>query len=279
MFARLAFAVAINVEPDILIVDEALSVGDIFFQNKCFRKFEELKEKNTTVLYVSHDLASIKEMCDKTIWLEKGKLKMYGENLEVCNEYSNNLLKEKSQFHKIYSTDHLESKNYDILSMDKQNYPNIKYTNDSVVTEDVQIISCFITNNKGEIRDIFYAGEKCTLSIIFESNRDIKKCIAGFALATNKGMWIINPNTLIVDGKRSFNVKSGTINKVDFSFSMPKLIGGDYIIEVAIADGIMENYETLAWLYNVLNIKIINEGYHYALLDVDAKVKIYQMQK
>ena len=62
MFARLAFAVAINVKPDILIVDEALSVGDVFFQNKCFRKFEELKNRGVTILFVSHDIASVRQM-------------------------------------------------------------------------------------------------------------------------------------------------------------------------------------------------------------------------
>lgn len=65
MFARLAFAVAINVEPDILIVDEALSVGDVFFQNKCFKKFEELRSQGITILFVSHDIGSVKQMCSR----------------------------------------------------------------------------------------------------------------------------------------------------------------------------------------------------------------------
>ena len=72
MFARLAFSVAINVEPEILIVDEALSVGDVFFQNKCFKKFEELKEKGVTILFVSHDIHSVKQMCSRALWLENG---------------------------------------------------------------------------------------------------------------------------------------------------------------------------------------------------------------
>lgn len=79
MFARLAFAVAINVEPSILIVDEALSVGDVFFQNKCYKKFEELRSKGTTVIFVSHDMASVKQMCTRVLWLEKGQPKMIGD--------------------------------------------------------------------------------------------------------------------------------------------------------------------------------------------------------
>lgn len=89
MFARLAFAVAINVDPDILIVDEALSVGDVFFQNKCFRRFAEMRENNTTILFVSHDLGAIKMFCDRVLWLKDGSLFRLGERDEVCSAYMN----------------------------------------------------------------------------------------------------------------------------------------------------------------------------------------------
>ena len=85
MFARLAFAVAINVEPDILIVDEALSVGDLFFQNKCFRKFEELKAKGVTILFVSHDIASVRQMCSRALWIDHGTQKKFGDCDLVCD--------------------------------------------------------------------------------------------------------------------------------------------------------------------------------------------------
>ena len=78
MFARLAFAVAINVEPDILIVDEALSVGDIFFQNKCFKKFDELKRNGVTILFVSHDIGSVRQMCSRVLWLDHGTVRAFG---------------------------------------------------------------------------------------------------------------------------------------------------------------------------------------------------------
>ena len=89
MFARLAFAVAINVDPDILIVDEALSVGDVFFQNKCFRRFEEMRSNNTTILFVSHDLGAIKMFCDRVLWLKDGEVFMLGDRDEVCAAYMN----------------------------------------------------------------------------------------------------------------------------------------------------------------------------------------------
>ena len=79
MFVRLAFAVAINIDPEILIVDEALSVGDVFFQAKCYKKFEEFKEQGRTILFVSHDLGSISKYCDRVVLLNKGEKVMEGE--------------------------------------------------------------------------------------------------------------------------------------------------------------------------------------------------------
>lgn len=87
MYVRLAFAIAIHVEPDILIVDEALAVGDARFQAKCFNKIQEIREKGTTILFVSHDVNTVRQLCDQAIWLEKGTVKMTGEVLHVTSKY------------------------------------------------------------------------------------------------------------------------------------------------------------------------------------------------
>lgn len=89
MFARLAFAVAINIEPDILIVDEILSVGDVSFQVKCMAKFEEFKKKNKTIIYVSHGLGTVKKFCDRAIWLQKGQVMDDGNSVIVVERYYN----------------------------------------------------------------------------------------------------------------------------------------------------------------------------------------------
>ena len=87
MMARLAFSIASVVEPEILIVDEILSVGDAKFQEKSFKRMQELMGGGATVLFVSHDINKIEEMCDRVIWLEKGKIKLYGDAKQVCEEY------------------------------------------------------------------------------------------------------------------------------------------------------------------------------------------------
>jgi ABC-type polysaccharide/polyol phosphate transport system ATPase subunit len=87
MFVRLAFAVAVHTEPAILVVDEALSVGDIAFQNKCLQKIKELKDKGTSILFVSHDLSTVQIICDRAIWLQNGRLVKEGDAISVCQEY------------------------------------------------------------------------------------------------------------------------------------------------------------------------------------------------
>ena len=94
MFVRLAFAVSINVDPEILIIDEALSVGDIRFQQKCYRKIEEFK-KNKTVIMVSHDIGSINKFSDRVIWIEQGKLMGIGKPMEISKQYQAYLMDSK----------------------------------------------------------------------------------------------------------------------------------------------------------------------------------------
>ncbi len=87
MYMRLAFSIAINVDADILLVDEILSVGDQHFQEKCFRKMQELKNEGKTIVLVTHDLGAAKRLCDRTIWLRNGKIEMDGESEKVLERY------------------------------------------------------------------------------------------------------------------------------------------------------------------------------------------------
>ena len=97
MFVRLAFAVSINIDPDILIVDEALSVGDVFFQVKCYHKFEEFKKLGKTILFVSHDLGSVSKYCDRVILLNQGVKISEGEPKKIVDEYKQVLVKQNEE--------------------------------------------------------------------------------------------------------------------------------------------------------------------------------------
>jgi len=271
MFARLAFAVAINVEPEVLIVDEALSVGDIFFQNKCFRKIEELKDNGVTILYVSHDLASVKEMCDKVLWLEKGKAKMFGDCVTVCNEYSNALLASKNDIYSV-TVQKQADEFYEEKQIDELILPPIQYTNDSIVSDEVEIKSCYLLNKERQITNIFKQGEQCSVCVVIESKIPLEKGIVGFSIATIKGVWVINENSLISGKKKHLIFEANKKYIVEFSFCLPALMQGDYVLEVAVNDGVMNNYKTYTWLYNVLRMTIECEGEQYALLKCDTDI-------
>lgn len=278
MFARLAFAVAINVEPSILIVDEALSVGDVFFQNKCYKKFEELRSKGTTVIFVSHDMASVKQMCTRVLWLEKGQPKMIGDSVEVCNAYTNNML-QKGGTGKISEEVNDTNFEYKKGTFKQEFYPPISFTNESILNDKVQILSVYCQDENGEFIQEANIKTKVNVSVIFKSEVDIENCIVGFVLETVKGIWLINCNSAICGKRSSFSVKAGETVKAVFEFIMPAFLQGEYVLGAAVSDGTIENFKVLTWLYNVLCLQVINHGNNSAMIDIDSNIKLYSAEE
>lgn len=281
MFARLAFAVAINIEPEILIVDEALSVGDVFFQNKCYKKFEELRKMGITIIFVSHDIGTVKQLCSRVLWLEHGIQQMVGDSVEVCNEYSNSILNKRAKECKKNKTvvgELTADQKEGVQELNIEDYPEIAYTNESILCDDVRIISSYLVDKNGDRVSACKAGEEYILSIVFFSKRTIEQCVAGFVLETVKGLWIINCNTLSSGEKKPFRVKADTLNKVDFRFVMPQLVNGDYVVGVAVSEGDLMDFKVLTWLYNVLYVQITNVGSNDAILRLDTENSLYSAE-
>ncbi len=284
MFARLAFAVAINIEPDILIVDEALSVGDIFFQNKCYKKFEELRSRGITVLFVSHDISSVKQMCSRVLWIEKGVQQMVGDSVDVCNAYSNSLLekraeeyqKERSAITPI-TVDITDKSGYKIEPLEKtMDYPPIHYTNESILSNDVEIISTYVTNEASEVVTECEVNKNYCVHLVFKANRAIEQCIAGFTLETIKGLWVINTNSAINGKEMPFPIREKSLNHVEYWFTMPAIMNGDYVMGAAISEGTMDMYHVITWLYHTLYVRINNSAKNSAVIDVPTDIKIYE---
>lgn len=276
MFARLAFAVAINVEPEVLIVDEALSVGDVFFQNKCFKKFEELKKKGITILFVSHDMGSVKQMCSRVLWIERGVQQMCGDCVEVCNAYANSLIRKTNIQILDEQIQGEEENQYKIKMLENHSYPPITYSNESILDSDVEIVSCFVEDISKKITTDMYVDEDYLVNVVFKTKRNIDKCIVGFVLETIKGVWIINCNTAICGEENIFSVKAGKTTCVQFKLRMPRLMRGNYVIGCAVSEGTMEAYKVLTWIYNVLNINVINNGNNSGVIDIDTDITILQ---
>lgn len=275
MFARLAFSVAINVDPDILIVDETLSVGDVFFQNKCFAKFEELKERGITILFVSHDTGSVKQLCSKVLWINDGTQMSFGETKEVCEMYMNDQIRD-------YNRNMEKIVNKTKVSMEKRSTVEDRFTkyrvpkvNDNVRISgngDAEIASFFITDENENIINNIEVEKEYKFHVIGKFKKDTKNAILGITMENKKGIEIIGLNSHIYK-KELGHVERGSYIEVIFSVKIPKIQRGEYLISTAIASGNQENHIVLAWYHNLEKITVSNEGYNLSLIELDSEVK------
>lgn len=221
MFVRLAFAVAINVDPDILIVDEALAVGDTRFQLKCMDKFVEFMENGKTVLFVSHDINSIKRFCKRTIWINNGRMIMDGETDEVTDNYLDFLKSE------LPIEEYLERKNNP--SAVEENQEEEQAVSEIAEFRDISILD----KNGNEIQDIVH-GENVTIRINYEvKDENVNEPVIGLAIRTIDNKYICGLNTLLDDVK--VNWTKG-MNTIDLTYEKFNLTGGNYYFDVAIFD-------------------------------------------
>ena len=267
MFARLAFAVAISVEPDILIVDEALSVGDVFFQSKCFRKFDELKERGTTILFVSHDIGTVRKMCERVLWIEHGEQQMFGPSNEVCTAYFNSQMQRMNE----ENSRLLSNLNAEDLEIERGRRavtlvcPKITPASNSVFSDKVEILSTYVQDSTGAFTKNIIAGEEYTIGIVTQFREDLEKVIVGFSMSNAKGIIYLAENTFN-DTEKNFSVKAGETIESTFTFVAPYLHGGQYEISPAVALGVQDNHVNLTWLHGALSVEYENPKYEIAEL-------------
>lgn len=223
MFARLAFSVAINVNPDILIVDEILSVGDQKFQIKCLKKMKEMMNNGTTVLFVAHDITVIKRFCTKVVWLDKGKVIDIGDVDRITDNYMDFL-----KMGNIEEVTNIGGGN--LAEQDKDD--DIKpFKDDNTLIAEIKKVR-ILNGDRDEISEMRY-NEKVTLEVIYDVyDIQIKKPVLGMAIRTIDDEYICGLNTLL-DKKEIPWVKGR--NKFSIEFSQGLLgLGGNYYFDVAL---------------------------------------------
>ena len=271
MFARLAFAVAINVEPDILIVDEALSVGDLFFQNKCFKKFEELKNEGITILFVSHDIASVRQMCSRVLWIEKGIQKIFDQSDLVCDMY----MDEKRMAMNQVAVKNNDTKELIIKKTDrKKRYPGINNEKDRFGSDKLKIISAFFTNEDDEIVNTLVVDEYYQAHVVVEMKSNMKNLIVGFVLENNKGLPLFDINNYI-NQQETICGETGQAIEIVYDFKLPRILKGTYLVGAAVAQGTQESHEILTWLHGILELEVVNMGYNSSYIEIPAKINVY----
>lgn len=225
MFARLAFAVAINVEPEILIVDETLSVGDMRFQLKCIDKMKELMEAGTTILFVSHDINILRRFCHKGVWLDKGIVRLIGEINEVADRYTD-YLKSKSEV--VKSDNESEIDNYVTMESvwKKQFRPN-----DNIA----ELVGVRMIDDYGQTVEEIGINQPVKLVLAYDVYEEsILNAVVGLAIYGADNEYICGLNTLL--DKKKISWKYGR-NEICLCYDKGVcLLGGTYYITAAIFD-------------------------------------------
>jgi len=272
MFVRLAFAVAINIEPEILIVDEALSVGDVFFQAKCYHKFEEFKKMGKTILFVSHDLSSIAKYCDRVILLNKGHKLGEGSPKEMIDAYKQVLVGQYSVEEDTESL--LHDEDITALAAKKASSDKMGVNPDALEygTKDAIITEYYVTDKSGTKTTAIIKGEPWTLHYKVEFTNDIAAPIFAFTVKNVHGTEITGTNTMF---EKAFleNGNAGEVKEISFTQNMD-LQGGEYLLSLGVTGYENEKFEVYHRLYDVLNITVISDKDTVGYYDMNSKITV-----
>lgn len=257
MFVRLAFAVAVSVNPEILIVDEALSVGDIYFQQKCFERIRDLKSLGTTLLFVSHDPTSVYKLCSRALLMESGKLVLTDKPRQVIDLYQAKLLK-KRDTHSDKVEIH-EQQEYN-ASLSAKNDSSTKNNLAEVVINqpEASIRSLKLLNERGQEIESIVSEHLLQLSIILLFSESFEDPHVGFKIRDRTGSVIFETNTLCM-GQKIGEVVKDTLVEIRFNFNVP-LLEGEYTITVGVADGGFGEGQfkrTLVYAHSLKTLKVL----------------------
>ena len=269
MFVRLAFAVAINIDPEILIVDEALSVGDVFFQNKCYRKFEEFKKQGKTILFVSHDLSSISKYCDKVVLLEKGNKIGEGEPREIIDMYKKVLVGQLDQQMDTHKSERLNPSGKGDKWKDRmQLNPNKdEYGSGLAEFED------YCAYDKGgEITNTIIKGEEFTVKLKIRFFETIQDPIFAVSFKNMQGTEITGTNTMF-EKLTTGTPGPGDVMVATFTQKM-SLQGGEYLVSLGCVGYRDGNFTVYHRLYDVFNLTVISDKNTTGFYDMDSIVTV-----
>ena len=264
MFVRLAFAVAINIDPEILIVDEALSVGDVFFQAKCYHKFEEFKEMGKTIVFVSHDLSSISKYCDKVVLLNQGIKLGEGGPKEMIDIYKQVLVGQ-------YVVP--ESENGSLL--DDEELRRAASGNPALLeygSKKAAIEECYITDDKSTKTSAILKGSTFTIHMKVRMMEDIQTPIFAFTIKNARGTEITGTNTMF---EKAFlePVKAGEEKEVTFTQEM-NLQGGEYLLSLGVTGYESDIFTVYHRLYDVLDLTVISDKDTVGFYDMNSVVEV-----
>ncbi len=271
MFVRLAFSVAINIDPEILIVDEALSVGDVFFQAKCYHKFEEFKKMGKTIIFVSHDLSSVSKYCDRVVLLNQGVKLGEGSPKEMIDDYKRVLV---GQYELPESKSESSLLNDEQIQVAVQKKAAKQDTSKLLEygTKEAVIEQFYMTDDRGTESKSIIKGSEFTIHMKVRFMADLPAPIFAFSIKTVKGTEITGTNTMF---EKAFlePVKAGAVKDITFTQKM-SLQGGEYLLSFGVTGYDGNDFQVYHRLYDALDLTVISDKNTVGFYDMDSKVTV-----
>lgn len=275
MFVRLAFSVAINIDPEILIVDEALSVGDVFFQAKCYHKFEEFKKMGKTIIFVSHDLSSVSKYCDRVVLLNQGVKLGEGSPKEMIDDYKRVLV---GQYELPESKSESSLLNDEQIQVAVQKKAAKQDTSKLLEygTKEAVIEQFYMTDDRGTESKSIIKGSEFTIHMKVRFMADLPAPIFAFSIKTVKGTEITGTNTMF---EKAFlePVKAGAVKDITFTQKM-SLQGGEYLLSFGVTGYDGNDFQVYHRLYDALDLTVISDKNTVGFYDMDSKVIVKEAE-
>ena len=271
MVVRLAFSVAIHVDPEILLVDEALAVGDIYFRQRCMRKVHELRSRGITILFVSHSMGDVKAVGDRTLWLEAGRIREIGVTDKVVGKYLAAMVKKDSAYLELKKDDRevavVRTRAPEIV----EGIPNIDHRHGDGRAE---ILGIAVLDAHGQKIGLLAPQSAIVVRISARANEQIGHPNIGFMLRNHLGMDFCGTNTTR-EGVELQRMSAGDIYTVDFHVQLPILYASSFSFSPAIADGTLHHYTTCDWIDNAVTLQMGHgEGPIYGYMHLPCRVEV-----
>ena len=271
MYVRLAFAVAIHVDPEILLVDESLSVGDVYFQQRCMRRIRQMKQDGKTILFVSHDVTAVKNLCDAAVWLEHGEVQGIGEPGDVVGKYLAAMTLRRDP----YAAETVKGGVSSLAPSGQaglvvRSLPNVDHRWGNRRAE---IIGIQILNTQREPCDSAEHGEPIVVRVSAAFHEDVAQPIVGIMMRNRLGEDICGINTS-AEAVELPPARAGQCFTVDFNLKLPLLTAGNYHITPGVADGTHTEFVVCDMVENAIRLVLKKRTIVFGYMKFDSRVEL-----
>lgn len=262
MFVRLAFAIIAHVDADILVIDEALAVGDVYFTQKCMRFLKAFAEQGT-LLFVSHDTTSVVNLCDRAIWLKNGKLQKIGNARDVSEAYLSSVYENKLPETVVIAVEN---------DVESSTFESVQFG-----VGGGRIVSCLLLDSTGKNLHILDKAQDVVVQVNAQALQQINQPIVGFFIKNRLGQHLFGTNTIKLLPEWQV-MDEGELCQVRFMFHMPLLATGDYSVGAALAEGTQVDHVQHHWIHDALAFKAKADPHltGYLAIDIDAEINTGQ---